>query len=63
MYYEGRGEDWLGNINIAKSDDGLYWIKSCDNPVNIPKIDDTDRESFGAVPDDIFMINDIVILD
>ena len=59
MYYEGRGEDWLGNINIARSDDGLYWIKMCDTPVYIPTIDETDWDSFGAVPDDIFMINDI----
>ena len=38
MYYEGRGHEWYGSINLAKSSDGLNWNKMHEtNPAYYPR--------------------------
>ena len=59
MFYEGRGEDWSGSINLATSSDGLNWIKEHKyNPLYKPGQIEMEWDFGSSVPDDIFIIND-----
>ena len=59
MYYEGRGHEWYGSINLAKSSDGLNWNKMHEtNPAYYPRKLEVEWDYKTAVPDDLLFFNE-----